>query len=246
MTEQEWLEGNDVRGMLRCLGSRLSERKSLLFTVYCCRRIWERFTDPRTRQVVECAERRAEGLATQEELRRAYENAGEAWREAMTAADSAEREAKTAGANKYAYPAYVQARKNAWGADAGKRFFYTGVQLADEVSASIRGFAGDVSMMAFFAVSPKDNPERMWQGQLLNEMFGNPFHPVTLASAWPTPTVVELAQSIYDNRAFDRLPILADALHDAGCDNDGILNHCRGPGPHVRGCWVVDLVLGKQ
>jgi hypothetical protein len=55
-----------------------------------------------------------------------------------------------------------------------------------------------------------------------------------------------LAQAIYDDRAFDRLPILADALEEAGCDTADILAHCRGPGPHVRGCWVVDLILGKQ
>src|SRR5262245_19189484 len=63
---------------------------------------------------------------------------------------------------------------------------------------------------------------------------------------WLTSTVVDLARGIYEERAFDRLPILADALQDAGCDNDDLLGHCRGPGPHARGCWVVDLVLGKS
>jgi hypothetical protein len=67
----------------------------------------------------------------------------------------------------------------------------------------------------------------------------------TLAHTWRTSNVTALAQAIYCDRAFDRLPILADALEDAGCDNADILNHCRQPGEHVRGCWVVDLVLGK-
>ncbi|HUR53438.1 MAG TPA: hypothetical protein VMZ71_04880 [Gemmataceae bacterium] len=58
--------------------------------------------------------------------------------------------------------------------------------------------------------------------------------------------MIALANGIYEERAFDRLPILADALQDAGCDNDGILTHCRGDGAHVRGCWVVDLLLGKS
>jgi hypothetical protein len=58
--------------------------------------------------------------------------------------------------------------------------------------------------------------------------------------------VDRLASHIYDSRAFDRLPILADALEEAGCKDAEILAHCRGPGPHVRGCWVVDLVLGKE
>jgi hypothetical protein len=54
-----------------------------------------------------------------------------------------------------------------------------------------------------------------------------------------------LAQAIDDERAFDRLPILADALEDAGCTDADLLNHCRGPGLHVMGCWVVDMLLGK-
>jgi hypothetical protein len=78
------------------------------------------------------------------------------------------------------------------------------------------------------------------------EILGDPFRPVSVHPSWLTTTVVALAQSIYDDRAFDRLPILADALEDAGCDNADILNHCRQPGVHVRGCWVVDLVLEKE
>jgi hypothetical protein len=63
---------------------------------------------------------------------------------------------------------------------------------------------------------------------------------------WNSSTVVSLAQSIYTDRTFDRLPILADALEDAGCTNQDILNHCRQPGEHVRGCWVVDLLTGRK
>jgi hypothetical protein len=74
---------------------------------------------------------------------------------------------------------------------------------------------------------------------------GNPFRPVTADPSWLTSTVVLLAQGIYDDRAFDRLPILTDALQDAGCDDVDVLNHCRDAGPHARGCWVVDMLLGK-
>jgi hypothetical protein len=77
-------------------------------------------------------------------------------------------------------------------------------------------------------------------------VFGNPFRPAAVNSSWLTSTVVALAEGIYADRAFDRLPILADALMDAGCDNEDVLNHCRGDGPHARGCWVVDLILGKS
>ncbi|HET6573028.1 MAG TPA: hypothetical protein VFG68_05455 [Fimbriiglobus sp.] len=67
---------------------------------------------------------------------------------------------------------------------------------------------------------------------------------MTADSQWLTSTAVDLARAIYEGRAFDRLPILADALQDAGCDDEQLLAHCRSEGPHVRGCWAVDLVLG--
>jgi hypothetical protein len=81
---------------------------------------------------------------------------------------------------------------------------------------------------------------------LLRDIVGNPFRPVVLDSHWRTANVIGLAQSIYAERAFDLMPILADALEDAGCDNTDILIHCRQAGKHMRGCWVVDLALGKE
>ena len=81
--------------------------------------------------------------------------------------------------------------------------------------------------------------------ELLRDIFGNPFRPVVADPAWLTPTVQAIASAIYADRAFDRLPILADALEEAGCTDADILLHCRRPGEHVRGCWVVDLMLGK-
>ena len=81
---------------------------------------------------------------------------------------------------------------------------------------------------------------------LIRCIFGNPFRPVAVDPRWRSADAVALARGIYDDRAFDRLPLLADVLMDAGCDNTDILDHCRGEGPHVRGCWVVDLVLGKE
>lgn len=81
---------------------------------------------------------------------------------------------------------------------------------------------------------------------LAREVFGNPFRPVTVDPGWLTSDVCSLARGIYDERAFDRMPILADALQDAGCANNEVLSHCRDANQvHVRGCWVVDLLLGK-
>jgi hypothetical protein len=82
----------------------------------------------------------------------------------------------------------------------------------------------------------------------LREVFGNPFRRVSLSPAWPAwegGTVVKLAQAIYEERVFDRLPVLADALEEAGCDNAELVRHCRQPGEHVRGCWVIDLLTGR-
>jgi hypothetical protein len=82
---------------------------------------------------------------------------------------------------------------------------------------------------------------------LLREILGPlPFRPVTIDPRWLTSTVIDLGQAICDERAFDRLPILADALMDAGCASEETIAHCRGPGLHVRGCWVVDKLLGKE
>jgi hypothetical protein len=80
---------------------------------------------------------------------------------------------------------------------------------------------------------------------LLRDLFGNPFRPVTFSPEWRTDTVLALARGMYVSRDASALPILADALQEAGCDNEDILRHCRSEGPHVRGCWVCDLVLGK-
>jgi hypothetical protein len=95
------------------------------------------------------------------------------------------------------------------------------------------------------------------QAALLREIFGNPFRPAKMSDfanalgfsewlVWNNGTIPRIAQAIYEDRAFDQMPILADALEEAGCSDEDILNHCRGEGPHVRGCWVLDLILGKE
>lgn len=83
------------------------------------------------------------------------------------------------------------------------------------------------------------------QAPLLRCLIGNPFRPVTFDPNWRISAVTDLADSIDEDRAFDRLPTLADALEKARCNQPSVLAHCRDCGPHVRGCWVIDLVLGK-
>jgi hypothetical protein len=81
---------------------------------------------------------------------------------------------------------------------------------------------------------------------ILRDIVGNPFRPVACEPAWQTPEAVAIARSMYDDRRFEDLPFLADALEDAGCTSADLLQHCRNAGAHVRGCWILDLVLGNE
>lgn len=119
-------------------------------------------------------------------------------------------------------------------------------ELAEEAFRA-EGIAWD----RLFNLDPEDRPDS--PGALLRELFGNPFKvgsphsPPAIKPSWRTGTAVTLARTVYESRDFSAMPILADALQDAGCDNEDVLAHCRDPkATHVRGCWVVDLVLGKE
>src|SRR4029453_508957 len=106
-----------------------------------------------------------------------------------------------------------------------------GVASEALTAARIAGISGEYAALA----------------NLVREVFGNPFRPVSFAPEWRTDTAMALARQMYESREFGAMPILADALQDAGCDSDDALNHCRDTtAPHIRGCWVVDLVLGKD
>ena len=113
----------------------------------------------------------------------------------------------------------------------------------DETSAAIwvvSGWWPEVKT----ACADKHFPES-WR-PFFHDVFGDFFRSVSLNPVWLTPTVKALASTIYDERAFDRMPILGDALEEAGCANADILSHCSQPGEHIKGCWVVDLILGKE
>lgn len=128
--------------------------------------------------------------------------------------------------------------------------YYPGAAAAYNVAIPLGWWGAAPAFVAPYKVAretvPNTSDEGAAQGVLLRDIFGNPFRPVSPNSAWLTDTVLSLAQDIYDKQAFDRLPILADALEEAGCDDADILGHCRERGNHVRGCWPIDLLLGKQ
>lgn len=224
MTEQEWLECTDPRRMLEFL-SDASPRKRSLFAVACCRRIWHLLKDERSRILVEKVERHADGLVSHSEVYDAY------------------------NIHENAEPTYDY--KAPWFAVMWAASPFHCMQTADD-AAEAAGCA------VWWESIPEDDPiislvdsagrhtEMDAQCRILRDIFGNPFRPVAFVPSWLTPTVVKLAQSIYDDRNFGGLPILGDALEEGGCTNAEVLNHCRGPGPHVRGCWALDLLLGKE
>jgi hypothetical protein len=131
----------------------------------------------------------------------------------------------------------------------GKQKLLNAAALAMKESANerTRSIVSHVCRHAIEAMEKDAKPKAKMQLRgVIRDIFGNPFRPVTIDRSGLTSTVISLAQAIYTDRAFDRLPILADALEDAGCTNQEILNHCRQPGVHVRGCWAVDLLLGRE
>ena len=159
-------------------------------------------TDPRSWRAVEVAERFADGLVNEDQLRAAFDAAEEI---------------------------------SPFGNEGA----------AGRVTAPPDRFAVDY-VLGHAGAAAKNRAERKAQCDLVRDIFGNPFRPVAFSPAWRTDTTLALARQVYEPRDFGAMPILADALQDAGCDNADILNHCRAEGVHVRGCWVVDLVLGKE
>jgi hypothetical protein len=223
MTEAEWLACIEPDRMLGQLRGKASDRKLRLFAVACCRRLIHLMRDTESRIAVEVAERFADGLATGAE-RRAAAKAGYA--------PGVDRQGWSFGAAGCAVgvPAFHAAERG-----SGNALLLAVERIPPEVDG-LRNRARDEAMRS----------EGDQQSALLRDIFGNPYCPVAIEPRWQSADTVALARGIYEDRAFDRLPLLADALLDAGCADDQVIDHCRSEGPHVRGCWVVDLVLGKE
>jgi hypothetical protein len=120
-------------------------------------------------------------------------------------------------------------------------------------SAWEAAYEGTLRTLEKLSRSEKKARDTQFQLALVHELFGNPFRPAVFDPRWLTPTVIAVARAAYDERLRpaghldgDRLAVLADALEEAGCSDPAILGHLRGPGPHVRGCWVLDRLLEKE
>jgi hypothetical protein len=225
MTESQWLACTDPSIMLVFLDDKANDRQLRLFACACCRRVWHLLTDERSRHAVEVAERFADGRAEPKERAAAH-----------TAA---------------LIPAGGAAQQAAWAV-----YWATCPRLGDCVLQSCEATAGAAARAAVKAAQEAGQDraaawdkaratDEQLQANYLRDIFGNPFRPLVLDAAWRTATVTDLARAIYSERSFSDLPILADALEDAGCTATAILDHCRQPGDHVRGCWVLDAVLAK-
>jgi hypothetical protein len=251
MTEAEWLTCEDPAPMLEFLRGKASERKLRLFGCACCRRAWHLITDPRSRGAIEVAERFADGAGTGEELATAHRGAAE------VALDVWQAPRQGWGVDDTFHAALAAAYTSAFLEAAVWDLLWEESVLGPEGFDSVgiaRGASKQMGLSLGFCppqmltdgLRAESLKEWTPHANLLGEIFGNPFRPVTFSPSWHADTAVSLARTMYDSRDFSAMPILADALQDASCDNIDILDHCRGPGPHVRGCWVVDLVLGKE
>jgi len=117
--------------------------------------------------------------------------------------------------------------------------------------AAFAAWNPSVANIAFVAanaarVATDPTAERLAQCALLRDLFDPLYWPRTIDPLWRTPLVLSMGRSIYDEHSFGDLPILADALEEAGCENADLLSHLRGRGPHARGCWALALVLGRE
>jgi hypothetical protein len=251
MDEEQWVSCTDPIPILEFLRGRASDRKLRLFAVACCRRVWHLFEDGRTRGAVEMAERYADGLASAEGL------AGTAV--GAAAARCAYEAASRASLHEaHADPDSEQVVETSWAVlalDAVAKAAYGVAYPVAPVAAEAAAYGGAYAVAFAAGRQGPDAAEGAAQAAFLRDLFGPlPFCTPALNPAWLTwnaGTVRRLAEAAYQERSVpagtldnDRLAVLADALEEAGCGDAGLLEHLRGPGPHVRGCWAVDLLLG--
>jgi hypothetical protein len=249
MTEQEWLESVDRDRLGRLatlevtLEVALSPRKLWLYAIASARLNWHRLDDLRARNAIEVTERFAEGLASRKAFRAAC-------KEAEKLVSEAEADGRLCRPRGDDWPSVCARELAGWICDP---------KMNGHCADAAAGWADDAAVdhnlhLLDPAAYWKATAEKLEaRAKLSREIFGNPFRPVALDPAWRTATVLALARAAYEERSLPsgildaaRLSILADALEDAGCSEPAILSHLRGPGPHVRGCWVVDLLLERE
>jgi hypothetical protein len=228
MTPDEWENCDDSMEMVSAIRATPDPRKLRLFACSCCRRITHLLEDERGRRAVEVAEAFADGRASEKVLQRAH-----------AAAEAAEAAADGTGASGAAGAAI------AWATTPWAPQTPSAAKWA--TWAAGRALGPDEAAGAAARAA-----ERAIQAGFLRCIFGNPFRPrpapvlAPAVLAWNAGAAGRLAEAIYRACRFEDLPVLADLLEEAGCCEADLLDHLRGPGPHVRGCWALDAALGKS
>jgi hypothetical protein len=225
MTEQEWLGCIHPREMLEFLRGKASERKLRLFAVACCRQISHLIGTEDLARAVEVAEQFAEGQVTDERRKAVYDEVF--WRTSQDWYDiPAVVVGSLASSRDFSPSRIAKAATDAVATTGDLRWGYQGDNPAAYRAATVT---------QLFWIRCIFGTPFIFRGEMGFSFLG-----------WKDRTISKIAQAIYDEKAFDRLPILGDVLEEAGCTDQAILAHCRQPGEHVRGCWALDQILGKE
>jgi hypothetical protein len=224
VTEAEWLDCTDPEKMLIFhkninifLCGKAGDRKFRLWAVACWRQVSHPLTDKQHREAVEIGEQFADGLVS-DSTRQAFWEVLE------------RRKAQAVSESDFEWAVCERYTQTPVSKDVKQKFYFI--------------------TRTYATPRPADRSSERDMCRLIRDIFGPfAFRSISINPTWLTwhdRTIPRMAQTIYDGRDFDRLPILADALEEAGCQDQDILGHCRSGGEHVRGCWVVDLLLGKS
>ena len=227
ITEQDWLSAPTLNALDLYRSAKGQHRKWRLFAAACCRRAMSLIPDARLEPVAVATEQFADGEIDWDAVKRIRR-------------------------------IFTTIRREIGDQFGPKEALYDTVVALERASSNKPTDAlstTEYARYAFCAMTRGSRKKDAWEkaGQaeecqqllLARDIFGNPFRLVVFSPVWRTEHTTGIAAKMYDDRDFAAMPILADALEEAGCDNNDILTHCREPGGHGRGCWVVDLVLGK-
>jgi hypothetical protein len=265
-TEAEWLACTDPTPMLEFLKGKASDRKLRLFGCACCRRIWHLIPTKEEYRCVEVAEQYADKSASDEELELSIRESMQPcrivgsqgklnwkqWMQVWTAASEAVKSFASCSSDFLLGLSAASTNLPIDSVDRTEGSVRSGAIVAASAWAIAEllkeGSNGSTERLELLR-----QEEQRRQTTLLRDIIGNPWRPVSLDPSWLTAAVSNLTATAYEDRALPsgqldpaRLAVIADALVDAGCMHFDLLAHCLEPGPHVRGCWVVDLILSKD
>jgi len=231
MTADEWDATTSLEELLAACGLAEGDRRLRLFNAACARRVAAVMPDDHARRLVDLAEQRADGLLADRDWLRAAVETLDPYMGNEAARDGAG--GATFGVLMHLHQTHARSilRLTESVVEARAYLAYTG------------GYPADIGPEALVRQAVEGETTTLCH--MFRCVCSNPFRPMSGDPALLTSTVVSLAKGIYEQKAFDRMPILADALHDAGCENVEILEHCQGNRPHVKGCFVVDLLTGR-